>query len=125
MRAQSTALRPSEQGAAPVVASEAMRNAWTPLALALVAGLLAIPAAYAVLRAWEVLTGPAPGPAVGVWTPATALFRRLGVAAYVAGMAGPMVYVLALRGTARAARALGHAAVAVAVLAAAQAIFLP
>jgi hypothetical protein len=102
-----------------------MRRELPVLVLAFVASLLAIPAAYAALRAWEVLTMPDPGPPVGVWTPAVALFRRAGVAAYVGGMAGPVVYVLARRRTAVAASALGHAAVVVALLAAAQAIFLP
>lgn len=103
----------------------ALRKELPAVALALVAGLLAIPATYAALRAWEVLTGPDPGPAIGVWTPAIALFRRAGVAAYVAGMVAPGAYVVARRGTASAARVLAHGAVVVAVLGAAQAILLP
>jgi hypothetical protein len=102
-----------------------MRKEPTSLALALAAGLLAVPAIYALLRAWEVLAGRSAGPPIAVWSPDIALFRRVGVGAYVAGMVVPVVYFLARRGSATTARVLHRAAVIVAILGGVQAIFLP
>jgi hypothetical protein len=102
-----------------------MRKELPLLALALAAGLLAVPATYAVLRAWEVLAGRSAGPPIGVWSPDIALFRRVAVGAYVAGMVSPMAYFLARRGSARTARVLQRLAIGVAVLSGVQAIFLP
>jgi hypothetical protein len=102
-----------------------MRKEPPILALALTAGLLAVPATYALLRAWEVLAGHSSGPPIVVWSPDIALFRRLRVGAYVAGMVVPVVYFLAGRASATTARALERAAIVVGALVGMQAIFLP
>lgn len=102
-----------------------MRAAWGSIAVAAIAAVLAVPATYSLLRALEVLTGPPPGPALGVWSPHIPLFRRLGVGLYVAGMVGPLAFVAGRADPARALRVLGRAVVVVAVVCCLQGLLLP
>jgi hypothetical protein len=62
-----------------------------------VAALLSVSATYAVLRTYEVSFYSEPNPATIVWSPHVAIFWRLTVAGYVAGMVAPLAY-LAARG---------------------------
>ena len=95
-------------------------------AAVLVAAALAVPGTYAVLRTLQVLFGgPEPNPATIVWSPHIAMFWRLAIGAYVAGMASPLVYFAARKDLARTVRGLGVAATAVAVVALAQGLLLP
>jgi hypothetical protein len=71
-----------------------------------VAALLSVPATYAVLRTSEVLLLREPNPATIVWSPHIAVFWRLLVAGYVAGMVGPLAYMAARRDLARTTHVL-------------------
>jgi len=71
-----------------------------------VAALLSMPATYALLRAYDVVFRSEPNPAKVVWSPHIAMFWRLGIGVYVAGMLAPLVYMAARRDLARTTRAL-------------------
>lgn len=102
-----------------------MRKELPYVVAAVIAALLAVPSTYSLLRAVEVMTHPDPGPAMGVWSPTVALFRRAGVGAFVAGMVGPVVYLLARKSPAATMRVLSGGVVVVAAANAAQALLLP
>jgi hypothetical protein len=71
-----------------------------------IAGLLSVPATYAVLRVFEVLFKSEPNPATIVWSAHIAMFWRLVVGGYVAGMMATLAYLAARRDLARTTRAL-------------------
>ena len=67
------------------------------LAVVTVNALLAVVATYAALRAYEVFFKKEPNPANIVWSAHIAMFWRLGVGVYVAGMVSVLVLMLARR----------------------------
>ncbi len=90
-----------------------MRTRLPPLLVALVAALLVVPAAYALQRGYDALFTPEANPATLVASTRIAMFARVTVGAYAAGMAAPLVYLAAARDLPRTLRAL-HAALYVA-----------
>jgi hypothetical protein len=97
------------------------------LALAGIAAALASAAFYAALRVGQALVGNEPDPALIIWSPHAGFFWRAWTAAYFGVMAGFVVFVVAARTLAldRVARALSVAVVVVALLVAAQGLFVP
>ena len=95
------------------------------VAAALAAALLSVPATYAALRGYDVLFKSEPDPATIIWSARIAMFWRLGVGAYVAGMLALPAYALARRDPARTLRLLCALVVPVGALLAAQAALLP
>jgi hypothetical protein len=65
------------------------------LAVVTVNALLAVVATYAALRAYDVFFKKEPNPATIVWSAHIAMFWRLGVGVYVAGMVSVLVFMLA------------------------------
>jgi hypothetical protein len=94
-------------------------------AAAVLTALLAIPTTYALLRARDVLFFVEPDPATVAWSAHIAMFWRLAVSCYVAGMVAPLAWMAARADPARTFRFLSAAVVVVAVLIGAQGIFLP
>ena len=64
--------------------------------------LLSIVATYAILRAYDVFFIREPNPATIVWSAHIAMFWRLGVGVYVAGMVAVMALLLSRRNLALA-----------------------
>jgi hypothetical protein len=95
------------------------------LVAALLAALLTVPAAYAILRAFDVLFRNEPDPATIVWSAHIAMFWRLAIGGYAAGMVAPLGFMAARRDPARTMTALSAVAVAVAAMIGAQGLFLP
>lgn len=89
------------------------------------ASVLSIPATYAVLRAYDVLFKKEPDPAKIVWSAYIAMFWRLGVGSYVAGMLIPLAFMAARADLAKTVRVLCTCVVVVAVLIGFQGIFMP
>ena len=96
-----------------------------PVAAALLAGLLVLPASYAVLRAYDALFTREANPALVVWSARIAMFWRLSVGAYLAAMIAPLVHGAARANLALTLRALYALTFVVAALIAAQGILLP
>jgi hypothetical protein len=69
-----------------------------------VAATSSVPATYAIQRIYQAFAGREPDPALVVWTPHIAMFWRLNVAGYVAGMVAVLTYMAAVRDPARTAR---------------------
>jgi len=90
-----------------------------------IASLVSFPATYALLRAREVLFGSEPNPARIVWMPHIAVFWRIGIAAYVAGMVAPLVYLAARRDLARLSRLLCPSLLVAGAMLAVQGLFVP
>jgi len=90
-----------------------------------IAALLSIPASYAALRAYDVLFKNEPNPATIAWSPHIAMFWRLAVGTYVAGMIAPLAWVAARRDLARTLKALEILVVVVAAWIGVQGLFLP
>lgn len=95
------------------------------LVVALLAGLLAIPATYASLRGYEALFKSEANPATIIFSAKIAMFWRMGIGAYVAGMVAFATYFLARRDLARTANAVAVAAWVVAAMIAVQGSLLP
>ena len=103
-----------------------MRSRLPALAVTLIAVFLAIPATYAVLRSYDVLVrAPEPNPATIVWSAHIAMFWRLAIGAYVAGMASPLAYFAARKNLATTVRVLSVAVVAVAGVCLVQGLLMP
>ena len=83
-----------------------MRARLPYLAAALIAAALVVPASYAALRAYDVLRGVEPNPAAVGASLHVAMFWRLAIGGYLAGMAAPLAYLAARRDLARTMRAL-------------------
>src|SRR5271165_4656656 len=97
-----------------------------PLIASAIAMALSIPAAYAVLRAYDVLLGPPePNPAAVVWSAHIEMVWRLWVSVYIAGMLAPLAYLAATRNPSRTMRVLGASVIVVSVMIGAQGVFLP
>jgi hypothetical protein len=91
----------------------------------IIAGLLSIPATYAGLRAYEVLLGTEPNPARIVWSPHIAVFWRIAVASYAAGMVAPLVYMAARRDLVRVMRMLCASVLVVGAMIGIQGVLMP
>ncbi len=103
-----------------------MRKQLPSLVATVLAAVLAIPATYAVLRAYDLLfRGPEPNPANIVWSAHIAMFWRLAVGAYVAGMVAPVAYAAARKDQARTMRVLSGCVVVVAALIGLQGLLMP
>jgi hypothetical protein len=88
--------------------------------------VLLVPATYAALRTVDVLVlPPEPNPATIVWSAHIAMFWRLNIGAYVAGMATPLLYMAADWNLARTVRVLSASVFAVAAMIAIQGLLLP
>lgn len=93
---------------------------------AALAWVLAVPATYALLRANDVLFGPAGAdPAAVSWSTHIAMFWRLGIGAYVSGIAAVLAYLAAERHPAATMRSLARLVIVVFALIGAQGLFLP
>ncbi len=90
-----------------------------------VAALLSVPATYALLRTYEVVFRSEPNPATIVWTPHIAMFWRLAVAGYVAGMVAPLVYLAASRDLGRTTRVLSASVFVVGAMIGIQGLLMP
>jgi hypothetical protein len=90
-----------------------------------VAALLSVPATYAVLRAYEVLFRKEPNPATIVWSPHIAMFWRLAVAGYVAGMVGSLAFMAARRDLARTTHVLCRSVFVVGAMIGIQGLLMP
>ncbi len=97
-----------------------------PVGIATVlASLVSVPATYALLRAYEVAFRTEPDPARVVWSPHIAVFWRLTVAGYVAGLLAPLVYMGAVADAARVLRGVATAVLVAALLLAVQGLAMP
>jgi hypothetical protein len=103
-----------------------MRKNLPYVVAALLAAVLLVPATYALLRGYDILVRPPePNPATIVWSAHIAMYWRLGIGAYVAGMAAPFVYVAARADLARTLRVLARCVVPVALMIGAQGLLMP
>ena len=106
--------------------SEQTKPRLLPLLVATsIAALLAVPGSYAILRAYDVLFKNEPNPATIVWSAHIAMFWRLAVGGYIAGMIVPLGYVAARRDLARTMKALEVIVVVVAVMIGVQGLLMP
>jgi len=94
-------------------------------ATTLVAVLLVVPAAYAALRARDVLFGSEPNPATVIWSARIAMYWRLAISSYLAGMVAPLAYFAARGDLDRTVRAVSLLAPAVATALLLQGLLLP
>lgn len=93
---------------------------------AAIAALLVVPAVYAVLRAYDILfRPPEQNPATIVWSAHIAMFWRLGIGLYAAGLIAPFAFMAARRDLPRTMRVLGTLTVIVAVMISVQGALLP
>jgi hypothetical protein len=95
------------------------------VAVTAVNALLAVVATYAVIRGYDVLFGSEPNPATVVWSTRVAMFWRLGIGVYVAGMVAILAFVAARRDLAVTTRVTASLVPIVGALLAIQAVFLP
>ena len=103
-----------------------MRKEVPSLVAAAIAAVLAVPATYAVLRAYDVLVRPPEAnPATIVWSAHIAMFWRLNIGAFVAGMVAMGVYPAAKTNLPQTMRVLNVCTVVVAVMIGVQGIFMP
>lgn len=102
-----------------------MRKHLPLLALAAVNALLAIVATYALLRSYDVFFKAEPNPATIVWSAHIAMFWRLGVGVYVAGMVALIVLLAGRRNLALTTRITAALVPAVGALIAIQGALLP
>jgi hypothetical protein len=87
--------------------------------------VLSVVATYAVLRAYDVLFKKEPNPATIIWSAHIAMFWRLGVGLYIAGMAAVLVYLMARRNLPLATRVTAALVPIVGAVIAIQGAFLP
>lgn len=90
-----------------------------------VAALVSMPATYALLRAYDVAFRSEPNPANIVWSPHIAMFWRLAVGVYVAGMVAPLVYMAARRDLERTTRILSMSVLVVGAIIGVQGLLMP
>lgn len=103
-----------------------MRARLQLLLLTLFAMSLVVTGTYSIQRAHDVLLGGRePNPATIVWSAHIAMFWRLSVGAYVAGMTAPLVYLAARKDLARTVRVLSVAVVVVAGANLVQGLLMP
>ena len=87
--------------------------------------LLAVVVTYAVLRAYDVLFKSEPNPATVIVSAKIAMFWRLGVGAYVAGMIAFVVYFAARKNLGLTTRVTAHLVTIAFAIVALQGVFLP
>ena len=104
----------------PTESSE--RPVWVASVLA---ALLSMPATYALLRGYDVLFRTEPNAAKVVWSPHIAMFWRLGIGGYLAGMLATFVFLAARRDLTRTMRVLSASVLVVGALCLVQGLFLP
>jgi hypothetical protein len=92
---------------------------------AAIAVLLTVPATYALLRTYDVLFRSEPNPATVAWSTHIAMFWRLAVATFVAGMVALPAYAAARRNLVRTMGALYVLTLVAAAMIAGQGIALP
>ena len=103
-----------------------MRENLQVIAVTAIAAVLLVPATYSVLRTFDVLVlPPEPNPATIVWSAHTAMFWRLNISAFVAGMAAPLLSMAASANMGRTLRVLCSGVLAVTAIVAVQGLFLP
>jgi len=102
-----------------------MRKELAAAMATVIAVLLAVPATYAVLRAYDVLFHPLSDPATAAWSVHIAMFWRLLVGGYVAGMLAPVAYVAARQNLVRTLDALCTFTLVVAAMIAVQGLVPP
>jgi hypothetical protein len=96
-----------------------------PWVVTILAMLLSVPVTYAILRGKDALFGHEVNPALVVYSAKIAMFWRLGIAVYVAGMVAPLAFFGARRDLARAVTALYAFTLVSATLIALQGLLLP
>jgi hypothetical protein len=89
------------------------------------AAVLSMPATYATLRAYEVLFKREPNPALVVWSAHIAVFWRVGIAGYVAGMVAAFAYLAARRDLPRFTRFLCTCVFVVGAMIGVQGLLMP
>jgi hypothetical protein len=87
--------------------------------------MLSVPATYATLRTYEVVFKREPNPALVVWSPHIAMFWRLAVGGYVAGMVAVLAYMAAQRDLARVTRLLSASVLVVGAMIGLQGLLMP
>ncbi len=102
-----------------------MRKRLPMLVAAVLAMLLMVPATYAVLRGYDVMFKSEPNPATIVWSTRIAMFWRIGIGTYLAGMVAPAAYVAARSNARRTFRTLYVLVFVVAALIGVQGVVLP
>jgi hypothetical protein len=103
-----------------------MRKILPLVAATVLAAVLVVPATYAILRAYDVLVRPPEAnPATIVWSAHIAMFWRLNVGAFVAGIVAPGAYFAASRDLARTMRMLNVCVLAAAAMIMVQGLFMP
>jgi hypothetical protein len=103
-----------------------MRSATTQrVVVAAATAVASVPVTYALQRGYDALFRMEPNPATVIWSARVAMFWRLGVAAYVAGMIAALAYFVAGLSLPKAVRALYFTFAVGAVLLGAQGALLP
>jgi len=102
-----------------------MRQRLPVIVATALAAILSVPATYAVLRAYDVLFKNEPNPATIVWSAHIAMFWRLGIGAYVAGMVVPLALMAARANLARTMRVLYVCVYVVIAMVGIQGLFMP
>jgi hypothetical protein len=102
-----------------------VRHKYAVWVATVIAALITVPATYALLRAYEVLFKNEPNPATIVWSPHIAVFWRMGIAVYVAGMVAPLAYLAARHDLARLLRVLYPSLLIAGTMIAIQGLFMP
>ena len=90
-----------------------------------VAGLVSIPATYSLLRGYDVLFRTEANAAKVVWSPHIAMFWRICIGGYLAGMLATLVFLAARHDLHRTMQVLSASVLVVGALALVQGLFLP
>jgi hypothetical protein len=102
-----------------------MKNHLPVIVVVAIDAILSVVATYAVLRAYDVLFKSEPNPATVIWSQHIAMFWRLGIGVYVAGMTCLLAYPMARRNLATATRVTAMLVPVVGAMIAIQGAFLP
>jgi hypothetical protein len=115
----------ARSGTAPRDEATARRARLAAWSVALAWGATFAVAAYALVRFIQFFLYPDPNPATLVWSAHAGFFWRCWTCAYAGGLATFVVYVVARRDVARAARSVGGAIAVAAALLTLQVAFFP
>ena len=102
-----------------------MKRSLPVLVLAIVAGILTVPATYALLRGYDVIFKNEPNPATVIFSAKIAMFWRVGIGSYAGGMVAFATYFAAVKRIELVVRAVSIAAVVVAAMIGLQGLLLP
>jgi len=94
-------------------------------ALMAINAILTVVATYAGLRAYEAFFKSEPNPALVIWSAHIAMFWRLGIGGYTAGLVTVLVFTLASRSFSLATRVTAVLVPVVGAMIAIQGAFLP